>query len=1473
VAGGNPLLQFLPSEEEAQNPLARFVTPPQNPLQQFLQPEEPKEESWWENAWRGGAATSLSIGHALSRMGRGAAEAVYPEWLKKTPYFKRRFEEWEKVNQELGEDVGELAPADQRPFLERLSDRPIPTLIRTAAEVAPSLGSGLAATAVGGPAAGVAVGGGVGFSTSATAAYDESRAQGNDEPTSLAIGGVVGTLSALLEVYGLKGVAKPLKTAFGRSVTQRVARGETDVLVRQILAGASKEAGTEVGQELIAAAGEVVAGRPIDEVVAELDDRIAQAATGGLVGGSATGGVAIVGQRRRSSRSTRAATHALLEQAAGLEPTAWQELAQQAQPGEWKPESLPTGEWTTEAAREAHEALENVVAPNVLGKVKKGVRKVRGGVYRSSQLLSPEVPFVEIVRKGFGDKMGDEISDTFYWARKTTTANRTVVDAAVVNWAGEKVAPAYKQFLNLGSRVAEHPIEDPTGGKWLLQYTGERNRHGDLKLDRHGNRVMPDWLKKSAGNRYLEEARWGLQMEELGNRKAYLQEQLAELEARAQELVVDDELGAQIEDVRAQLGEIQFSDRVMADVKERMAWLRQHPQWGLLEKTAEGAAAWDQHMITMMADAEIISREQEAKILARGRHYAGFFVSNPSAQPAAVRQFMAKGAEEPGRLKVGLRRDAPLLLPSEASLFRATLTQQEASRQVAKNNLLQMVEAAPEFWAQAGVALEPIEGVHRPELYVRAKRQGETVPVYMPKDLLTAFEQLTPTEGNLFQRGGMSFMRFFANQRRVTALLTPTFAVGQTFRDQADAAIWAAEVGYRPWVEMGRGMLHMLTGSPEYRAFRAGGGGMGSIASTHIEQSQGLLAKTALHAREEDIQSTMRLAAARLHRFSKTWSEETFGSGGENVFAGAFYPMARLLETLDTSTRLGAYLRALDKGRSEAEAMAISRRSAIDFARGGESMNWLSQILPFSNARAQAFAETREAVKRAGRKETEARHQYRKEQQAELDAARVELENVRSRLGQPGSTSEELRALAREEQELALRVADLESPLGKATGWTISQAVALKAGAGALLPLFGMVVLPELIHWASHADDEDYHDRDDWEKQKYYFWFQKDDEEWLKSPRPIGYLSNLLGYGLGQALDEAYRDNPRTLENVLAVVQQDIPGAAEIPLGFGAHQNLVIFDNFADFGLHTNSVPPALEPLVVLASERSLWQQRLVVPEWQKRVRPRQQSFRTTHPVYVELAKLIPGNAEEQIFAASHLGEMTSRAVNVATGGRLGSERRFSTTAATSEKLTSPLWLEQAGRFVGGSVASELIRVGQLKEKHEAGEKIPLADIPVLRNFVQRAKDAPQMWPVRRVLELVEEGKALKDLKRKPGEGLSKSETSAYKALRERVEAGMPLSPEQEARYRKLELKSMMPETSDVLATVQYNALAERAQAIRELLTEYHEARRLGRIDVMEQIDEQIIQIAKDALAAYGGELGKPGSGWAAKWWNKVGNR
>ncbi len=746
--------------------------------------------------------------------------------------------------------------------------------------------------------------------------------------------------------------------------------------------------------------------------------------------------------------------------------------------------------------------------------------------------------------------------------------------------------------------------------------------------------------------------------------------------------------------------------------------------------------------------------------------------------------------------------------------------QREALEQVKKNDLLKLVEAAPEFWAQAGVTLKPIEGLHRPEFKVRAMREGKEIPVFMPKPLLAAFEQMTPTESDMLTEGVMSYFRMVANMRRVTALLTPTFAVNQVIRDQPDSAIWAAEVGYRPYIEAARGMVHMLTGSPEAKRFRAFGGGMGSIASLDIETAPDMLSDVALRAREEDIKSTAMHAAHALLRFSRTWvKQEIVGADVEHKLSGVFYPMARLLETLDTATRMGAYLRALDKGRSEAEALAISRRSATDFALGGEvTANW-TQAIPFMGAQAQAFALNREAVKRAGRE------------------------------------SEKASAVARAAKK----------------GWTITQATALQAGAAALMPLMYMVFLPELVHWAIHADDEEFHTtREQWEKEKYYFWAQLDDGEWLKTPRPLGYLSRIFGYAVGQALDEAYRDNPRTLESVLNILQEDIPGVAQAPVGFGAHRNLVLADDAADFGLKTGWIPPALEPAQLLMTGRSTWQQRLVVPEWQSERRPpRQQSFRTTPEVYRDLARLIPGNAEEAIFAATHPGEQLSRTASLATGGRLGSEERFSTTAKTSGKLTSPLWLEQYGQFLTGSVGSEVRRSLEVAETAAGGEHVNLSDLPVFRNFFARAKDAPQLWPVRRLFEVADEAKSYVKLRKERGEGLSAVERKQYEGLRKRVDAGETLDPKAEARYLALETKSIAPDPDDVLTMETYKEFLDRAQEVRELLSDWHDVRHLGDEQLLEELDRRIIDLSLQALGAHGQktgrvETGRPGAGWAA---------
>ena len=1585
-------LAWLSQGPTSPDPLAWLSQGPTSPdplawmtATQREEEEEVEQLPWYRDLPRRAGASAFGLAQSLGRIGQAHQILTRPG----DPGIPAAGE----ALRNFGLLAGELSPPDQRPFLERLGDPEVSklkTIAGAGAEAIPSLLPVAVGFALAGPPGAAAVGGLVGFQTAGLDAYDSSIAEGNDEVSSLALAGVVGSLSALLEGFGARGLAAPLKSAFGRAVAKRVARGETDTMIRQVMKGAAGEGGTEGSQELVAAAGELLAGKELAAVIETLDDRVAQAVTGGVLIGGGVGTVSLAGAGSRAASARRNELREVLEQARAMDPEALDTFIRPRQAGEWGMQALPTGEWTSEALTEGHAALDDVVVPQVLDVEKKGVRRLKPGYRGEAAMLGAEVPFLKLVRAGHGDQVADQLQNTFSYARKSTTAGRTIKDADIKNHANETVATAYKNIVSLVNPIQESPVADPDP-LWLTQYSGARDRQGNAKM-KGGRRVLPPHLVKSPGQRYFEETRWTTRMLDLRDQKVSLAERIDELKLsvaaaqnptlarllllpevsqahpagpldpgdvpsevtppdplaalgpertpppsaiagtvapstpgqrqrferrqesslRARVDAVSAELGVEPAEIRsfvegggdlstienaiakgrpggvlapvpapsaldlaieaapaaepaapaaadpadaatpadvdtdalvAELAETQaahdainFSPKVMKDVEQRDAWLRQHPQYAILEKAAESAANWDQHMITMLGDSGIISRDQEQRILARGGHYAGFFVATPKAMPPNVRERLAKGPEEPGRLRTGLRRDEPLMLPSEASLWRATQVRQKAYAQVAKNDLLKLVEAAPDFWGQAGVSLDVVEGIHRKEIRVRAMREGKEVPIYMPKEMVQAFEQLTPVEGDIF-RGAVGFyLESVANQRRVTALQTATFAIGQVLRDQPNAAIYAAEVGYRPYVEMARGILHMMTGSADYKAFRDFGGGMGSIASLDIEQSQDLLADVALRAEEADISSATRLAAARLVRFSKTYGKEVIGADPRHMFSGLFYPTARLIETLDTSTRLGAYLRALDKNYSESEALAISRRVALDFGRSGEFAGKMSRVYPFFNARAQAFSQDMEAL--AGAK--------RKAKAAGKGAA------------------------------------------GK--GWVISKTVALQAGGAALLPVFYMLVLPELIHWAARADDEDYHnERDDWEKKKYYFWGKRDDGEWLKTPRPQGILHAIFGYALGQSLDEAYRDNPRTLTNVLAVLQDEIPGAAEIPFGPGASQPFVVFEDAAQLGFKTGVFPPALEPLQIGITGRSAWQHRLVVPRWQEqRLPPRQQGYRSTPDLYRDFAKVIPGNAEEAAWMMSPIGKgvQASRLANVLTSGRVGSEGRFPTTARGSKQLTSPLWVEQQMRFLTGAVGSEVVRGLEAFKGAREGEDVPLSSLPVVRNFFARSKDSVQMWPVRRVLELAEEGKAYMDLERLPGEGMSASRKKAYSALQKRVEKGDILSLEEQQRMQELEddyLRSRAPRGQDVMTMETYERLAYRISnkegtGIRDLMTDWHNLNEAGDYEAMDTVDQLIIEQSIEALTEHGelrgeSEIGAPGKGWAARFFKRMGKR
>ena len=166
-------------------------------------------------------------------------------------------------------------------------------------------------------------------------------------------------------------------------------------------------------------------------------------------------------------------------------------------------------------------------------------------------------------------------------------------------------------------------------------------------------------------------------------------------------------------------------------------------------------------------------------------------------------------------------------------------------------------------------------------------------------------------------------MSFPASILRTTATgMNPEFMIPNVIRDQFDAGI-NAKYGYTPFLDWGRGLLHLVKRDDVYQDWLKSGG------------AQSFTRLSGRKAVEEEISSAT--AKKRLRHWLK--------SGLEKVG-----------ELSEVPTRIGLFKKAQDATGSDLIAGYESREGTMDFARMGAKMRTLNAMIPFLNVKVQGFS-------------------------------------------------------------------------------------------------------------------------------------------------------------------------------------------------------------------------------------------------------------------------------------------------------------------------------------------------------------------------------------------------------------------------------------------------------------------------------------------------------------------------------------
>lgn len=157
--------------------------------------------------------------------------------------------------------------------------------------------------------------------------------------------------------------------------------------------------------------------------------------------------------------------------------------------------------------------------------------------------------------------------------------------------------------------------------------------------------------------------------------------------------------------------------------------------------------------------------------------------------------------------------------------------------------------------------------------------------------------------------------------RAGAVIYNPAFLAKNLLRDQLTAFLYT-EYGYRPFLDMARGMFHLLKRDDLYHEYVNSGALMSSIVSdgkTFVPELAKAYAKKGMRA--------------KIFRAINPYTS-----------------LPALSEYIEQSTRMGLYAKARHKGASMIEATMEAREGTMDFGRAGTSGRTVNRYVPFFNA-------------------------------------------------------------------------------------------------------------------------------------------------------------------------------------------------------------------------------------------------------------------------------------------------------------------------------------------------------------------------------------------------------------------------------------------------------------------------------------------------------------------------------------------
>lgn len=165
-----------------------------------------------------------------------------------------------------------------------------------------------------------------------------------------------------------------------------------------------------------------------------------------------------------------------------------------------------------------------------------------------------------------------------------------------------------------------------------------------------------------------------------------------------------------------------------------------------------------------------------------------------------------------------------------------------------------------------------------------------------------------------------------ASLLRAGSVLSPEFMARNPVRDQFSAFLFT-HAGFKPFLDMARGMAHVIGRDEVYQEWLRSGGPMSALQSLDRQYLQ------------QNVRGLM--------------EETNLRNSARNVLLHPIEMLRAVAEVGENATRVGEFKASLAKGASLQEAGFQSREVSVDFARSGSVGQQWNRVIAFWNAQVQ----------------------------------------------------------------------------------------------------------------------------------------------------------------------------------------------------------------------------------------------------------------------------------------------------------------------------------------------------------------------------------------------------------------------------------------------------------------------------------------------------------------------------------------